>query len=138
MNIELLQRVRDHILEDPRRLNMHEWIINVSKKHANTWNHRYPPCGTIACIAGWTILLAYPEKKQEYISNPEQVAANILQIDDRQARELFYIGQWPVDYQKRYLGECTLKEMAQAAAGRIDLFIDKYTRKQPESAEGQN
>lgn len=47
INKELLAKVRDHILEEPRRYNQGTF----GKKS------EIAPCGTEACLAGWTVFL---------------------------------------------------------------------------------
>lgn len=46
INTELLERVMQHILDHP-------------EQHDQTsWGHKEPHCGTAACFAGWTVILA--------------------------------------------------------------------------------
>jgi len=61
VNVKLLKKVRKLIAEDPRRLNMEYWGIRVKDMYFKPLNP--PPCGTIACLAGWTILAATPEEE---------------------------------------------------------------------------
>lgn len=56
---DLLSDVVAAILEEPKRFDMRDWYLGPS----HTWKYRRaqrPACGTIACIAGWTVALAQP------------------------------------------------------------------------------
>lgn len=61
VNVKLLKKVRKLIAEEPRRLNMSYWGIKV--KDMAEKPSSAPPCGTIACLAGWTILAAHPKRE---------------------------------------------------------------------------
>lgn len=47
MNVRLLRRVAKHIVEEPRRYNQGSWCDRSNDA----------PCGTMACIAGWAVIL---------------------------------------------------------------------------------
>ena len=53
VNVKLLKKVRKLIAEEPRRLRMSVWGKKVTGRNA-------PPCGTVACLAGWTVIAARP------------------------------------------------------------------------------
>jgi len=59
LNVTLLRKVMKHILEEPRRLRQSEWL---AKKGDAYYKHvprkERPPCGTVACIAGWAVELS--------------------------------------------------------------------------------
>lgn len=77
--INLLRKIERHILAEPRRLNMKRWgtVYDLSKfaklKKLIQGNATYipgvqedvaknmPPCGTVGCIAGWTVFLSKPK-----------------------------------------------------------------------------
>lgn len=88
----LYNQVIDHILEEPKRINMCDWVIH---KHLID-KRRLPECGTVACFGGWTVAL---DKKWDYT----QLIANRRFISDiaRQALGLTYsqslplFGFWP-------------------------------------------
>jgi hypothetical protein len=78
MNIELLNKIMDHIEEEPRRFNMEAWYEDVSeavKMEAIGEDYDYimeqanrnaqlfqdtndiPPCGAVGCLAGTACIL---------------------------------------------------------------------------------
>ena len=59
VNVRLLKKVRKLIAEEPRRLQMQTWGQDVEQTYPS--DPQKPPCGTVACIAGWTILAAQPQ-----------------------------------------------------------------------------
>ena len=63
VNVKLLKKVRKLIADEPRRLDMSYWGMQV--KHMKEKPVNPPPCGTVACLAGWTVLAANPKKNWE-------------------------------------------------------------------------
>jgi len=65
LNIELFEKVKAHILEEPRRLSQITWVTTREQQPVRfaeiVSSDQEPPCGTVACVAGWTSLLS--EKK---------------------------------------------------------------------------
>lgn len=123
-NIKLLEKVKKHILEEPRRLNMSSGIKKVQKRKV--------PCGTIGCIAGWSVLLSKSlleltkdlEIDEEKGWMPiEQDAQELLGISDLQKGNLFYLHNWPSKFQLTYKRAKTANGRARATAKRIDYFI---------------
>jgi hypothetical protein len=60
VNVRLLKKVRKLIAEEPRRMHMGTWGYWVSERQASDFPREYPPCGTVACLAGWTLLADKP------------------------------------------------------------------------------
>lgn len=79
MNIELLNKIMDHIEEEPRRFNMETWYEDVSdavkmeaggedydyimeqaNRHADLFQdtNDIPPCGAVGCLAGTACILS--------------------------------------------------------------------------------
>lgn len=85
---ELLNRVKDIILEEPRRLNMDDWIIAFQHTgwHDSGVNFEHAPaCGTIACVAGWVHVLLRPSDNEGPPlpqSSMADVANDLLGRDD--------------------------------------------------------
>lgn len=55
---ELLRDVRDAVRAEPLRLNQNDWIQTFA--HRPSWisdKESRPACGTVACVAGWAIVL---------------------------------------------------------------------------------
>lgn len=93
MNIELMTKVRDHVVAHPEQHDQEIWAKKTE-------------CGTIACSAGWTLLLGNPEVARQYADEEAftftgvvrrfysslsvaDAAAGLLDIDAYQADMLF-------------------------------------------------
>jgi hypothetical protein len=95
MNIFLLKKVRQAILDHPEAFDMGQW-----------------DCETAACIAGWTVRLGSNEKlKGAFIFNEAQ---RLLKISDEQACYLF----------QSWCRNANLEMTAEEAAQHIDRFIE--------------
>jgi hypothetical protein len=110
MNRELLLKVADTIEKHPDNFDMGQWY-----RHS-AWRKQHYGCGTVACIAGWTVICAYGQDKVMFtdsfvrvkdvdsgagtgISAPvPNVAQQLLGLTDEQADELFYVPRWPEEY----------------------------------------
>lgn len=55
MNTQLLRTVREMILAEPLRLNM-DFFLDHASIHSQL---SAPSCGTMGCIAGWTLVAVY-------------------------------------------------------------------------------
>lgn len=88
-----------------------------------------PPCGTIACIAGWTVSLAYPEvvqtAKTECITWYGRAIA-ALNITEEQAQHLFYPNRWLEPFRSAYPKCKTQRQRARLVAKVINNFIKTY------------
>jgi|SRR5882757_256323 len=120
MNVELLQKVKDHILAEPAKFD-----VNLFE-----CNH---PCGTTRCIGGWAHFLHNPTDPiagphfhpdtREFIY-PGQYA---LGLTSTEAERLFMITDWPEEFRSYpedddgYAGESYATP--EQAAARIDHFI---------------
>lgn len=78
----------------------------------------FEECGTAACIAGWTCLLAGVGAREV-----EGKAMNILGLDGYLSEQLFYVPCWPTKLRDSYQEATSPGERAAIAAARIDLFI---------------
>lgn len=137
MNIELLNKVRRHILARPSRLRMSNWIVDIERLskdtqlshfvkttvvkgkkaldfrgHVSGWNepevHPLPECNTVGCIAGWTCILA-GFKTQESLQGygVQNKAEALLDIASWEAQKLFYVDSWPQPFKADYLSPKT-------------------------------
>lgn len=123
INITLLRKVKKHILEEPRRLDMNV-VLNGDQSGPDA-----PPCGTIGCIGGWTNFLS--GKPEDSLSD----AAIRLGLDSDEQGRLFEepaytVSQpteeragWPEKFMRRYLKAKTPQTRAKVTAERIDHFI---------------
>jgi hypothetical protein len=135
VNIELLKKIKAHVLASPKSFRMDHWN-----------------CGTAMCIAGWACALTgqrwalSDDDIRVLVSdeNPGTVAADALDIGPFQphmardrhaaATRLFFVNAWPEQFQGRYDRERYDEDgepredvdyagLAQIAAERIDHFI---------------
>ena len=103
MNVELLEKVKAHILEEPKRIRMEAWVFSehfteddkafarsflmeeiYSKEHnvdrllaaLQPFSNLldFPACGTVACIAGWGKILEQ--------TDPESALRNPVFLSD--------------------------------------------------------
>lgn len=75
-----------------------------------------PPCGTVACIAGWASILC---GNAPY----EAVDASRLCLSLDEQHRLFYVTSWPMNFGEGYTNAKTPEERASITADRIDHFI---------------
>ena len=133
--VALLQRVKAHILEEPRRVYMEDWR-RLGKAAKETTN---PPCGTVACVAGWAVELAHPNPRR--VRNFADRALDLLGLKPREFKDedcpLFYVVLWPKDLKDRLNGQLDYNswewihapldagtpEYAAVVAEAIDRFI---------------
>lgn len=55
---ELMEDVNRAILEEPKRLNMSNWVSMFKGEDLTKYKyHENPACGTVCCYAGWTVAL---------------------------------------------------------------------------------
>lgn len=131
MNVDLLEEVKHHILEEPKRLNMRWFGVRVEFNDVVALD-RFPACGTVACIAGWAIILSKPGLAKdgasfvEAMRSAEESGAVLLGITLGKAQRLFYTVEWP--WAERWAYEEAERSndfegMAKATAQRIDSFI---------------
>ncbi|MGL5874029.1 MAG: hypothetical protein ACRC2R_16945 [Xenococcaceae cyanobacterium] len=108
MNIELAEKVLAHIKEHREAFNM---SFGVESGYGTHKIDSYP-CGTVACIAGWTILLSYPSNRDGLMSVSDYVdaiehcwdwseislhAQKLLEISHMDAIALFTPPEWDED-----------------------------------------
>ncbi len=82
---DLLEDVCKAILEEPRRYNQGEWLKRYYLGQVNTGLYNLPDCGTVACVAGWTAVLAQGRSAAAV----EWQAQQILGLNPDQCEELF-------------------------------------------------
>ena len=57
INVELLEKVKAKIREEPRRMDMADWGRVIDPRRIEG-DDNLPPCGTVGCIAGWAEILS--------------------------------------------------------------------------------
>lgn len=127
LNIELLQKVKKHILEEPKRLAMIHWTLRglpgqflTSEGWGEIGERVFPPCGTVGCIAGWTCMLS------GMASGTRSSAEELLEISRFESDSLFMVEDWPEPIRTQYMHATTPELRAKLAAKRIDLFIEGH------------
>lgn len=129
MNDLLLDKIKAHIMEEPRRIIMSVWreqttkrsleaavpLLNGISKYITV---KAPPCGTIGCIAGWAQVLT----KTTELGHPEIAARLVLGLDQEVANRLFLTRQWPLKFHKSYIRCKTAKGRAKVVCDRITHF----------------
>src|SRR5882672_4453118 len=134
MNIKLLEKVKAAILAEPRRINMDHWLTKKIDTDQDVWldakpKHSEPPCGTVGCIAGWTVVLA---KRQREVKRRGAAVGDVFAIetiagevlDLASSRALFYPNSWPEQFRLRLVAQRHgTKAYATVVADRIDFFI---------------
>lgn len=144
--IDLLRKVEQHILAEPRRLDMTHFGTAFSP-HRTQEDSGLPPCGTNACIAGWAVVLSDPEVEikdgfyqlaNDYFDGSdlmhfEDIAAAKLELTTAQAERLFYFKEWiegretgngwPEGFAMDYDEAQTAEERARTTVQRIEHFI---------------
>lgn len=140
LNVELFNKVKEHILEEPNRFLMGDFCLTkeiLGKDHfhgeycTDDYDEpkvKFAACGTAACIAGWAVLLGDGiTGKQLNDLNSNQIwerAEKLLGITPVEADGLFYEANWPLPYRDRYDDATSQKELAEVGAERIDHFIE--------------
>jgi hypothetical protein len=120
VNKEHLLKIKQHILEEPNRLDMSTWLQELDP---GTWvfdtyapkstDQVVPSCGTVGCIAGWSSLL-----------RGRKTVSTTFEMDFlRVSSNLFYPTRWPDTLQTAYEEATTPKEKAKITAKAIDLII---------------
>jgi hypothetical protein len=104
INKPLLRKVRKLIADEPRRLHMGTWGRKLQKSERTASDA--PPCGTVACLAGWTVLASRPESewpklfyRDGNIRSIDQMAvsakaAELLRINYAKAMTIFRRTEW--------------------------------------------
>ncbi len=93
---DLLNQICTTILEEPKRYNQEDWltdVFSVWKEGAYKIEYKvdesvlddYPMCGTIGCVAGWTVSMT----DSKNTGGIGETAAKILGLTKEQADQLF-------------------------------------------------
>ena len=92
MNFEKLQIVRDTIASNPEHFNMGNFLGSTSDdvEMPNRAGEFLTTCGTVACIAGYTVAIFKPNHYRFYIS---KTASKILEISNEEETYIF-LGHW--------------------------------------------
>lgn len=130
MNVELLERICETIMQENTLFNMNAWF---QKQDGTTVLPRRSDdyCGTVCCIAGHAIKLWYPngipnERYSGTVFTFGNWAGDILQLNPREVEKLFFVCFWPTYYQDAYMKARDIPELrAKTAVNRIQHFIKR-------------
>lgn len=98
MNRERLIELRDFLKEHPDRFNYRHWTIDLSNPGASMVNpeclmldkDRPAECGTVGCVAGWTVaMFEHSDAFDEQEFCIEDRARQLLEITPGQSYALF-------------------------------------------------
>lgn len=138
MNIEAFEKLKATLREEPRRFNMSTWFGGQAMITSQS-----PPCGTVACLAGWICLnhgyglfnsdddllgglVTITKNGVPYTYNVSTEAAKILDVPGRRAFQLFYIDDWPLGFRNEYeiaMQRKNYVEAVEVACRVIDDFV---------------
>lgn len=143
LNIELLQRVKQKILEEPAQFQMAKIFAQYCDGHSDL-PRDIPNCGTAACIGGWAIAIAKklsPLRASNlafgWIEACEVLGVSI-ELGRDWPRELMELGAWPEDLRGDWFQADTLEARARVAAARIDRFVASYQDAEEEASAGDD
>jgi|SRR5271166_1959015 len=146
--IDLLRRVKKHILQKPSRLRMSNYMINktqiergIDSDHSiitegktkmftetngdSGWGEKayqkIPDCGTVGCIAGWCCILGTPGFDPTRDIADRWKAEELLGIT--YSGRLFNVSDWPEAHREAYYNAKTQKQRAKLVAEEIEIFI---------------
>lgn len=130
-NIELLQRVKAHILAEPRRYN--QFTFGRKKGTLYELIGPEPPCGTQACIAGWVYALTIGPMFDEQgdridASTIVDEATTQCGFTETEADRIFGDGsRWPAPFNLDLEAAVDTQERARVAARFIDYLCEGGT-----------
>lgn len=137
LNVELLLKIKAHILEEPKRLAMQDWLVTGLKpgsEYHGDIEDTVPDCGTVGCIAGWAVMLVDNTNHENLTSR----AIQLLGITKHPLYEqLFYTDQWRQEIKIEYMLAVEDEDhpaIAVATAKQIDWFIANYADMEAKNA----
>lgn len=101
LNIELFEKVKAYLREQPLRLDMEDWISTYVGS-----DEYKPPCNTVCCIAGACLLVSGTVKSEsEYLASnisPSTKAKELFGLTSDEANQMFMVSHWPYDLKMEY------------------------------------
>lgn len=129
MNTQLLERIRDCILQNPESFEMLYFVDGDFYIDSDTGAPA--ECGTSACIAGWAVAIHDRVHLKSVEFQIRKRATEVLGITDEQADRLFFTPNWPKSLYDRYF-DASIDQIYAAAASiaaeRINNFIESEGR----------
>ena len=131
MNVDLLERVRQHIAHHPDRFCAAQWAF--ARNAEAVLRDGAAPEDFRCCIAGHVLLHrgALTERtllREGGFHTGGEIwsrAARALSISEAQGRELFFPSQWDRPFKQRYY-LCDRDEEADLAVSYLDYFLNKH------------
>lgn len=124
--VKLLRKVEKHILAEPKRFYMGWWGTHYSKDTVEE-SDALPPCGTVACIAGWASILALPKGTLPTPRFIDSLCAEkgqeVLELTISQSCRLFHVDSWPSAFNPAGYSQLEKQKQAELAVARIEHFI---------------
>lgn len=120
MNIELLKKVKQAILDNPEHFDMSSFFDGCDDDPKLLGK-----CNTTACIAGWAIHLSGCPVTE--LDLEHDLGRDLLGLTEDQANTLFYEDYWPGYIYNEYYEALEDEDhlgMAKAAAKIIDRLIE--------------
>mgnify|MGYP006422042653 CR=1 FL=1 len=136
MNVELLETVRQSIVQFPGRFSAAQWAFARNADHVLAGDAR--PSGFRCCIAGHVLLQHGSHTERDLLEEGGfhtggelwMQAADALRLNEHRCRELFFPSQWDTPYKQNYY-LCSADEEAEIAAAYLDYFMQKYGADRP-------
>jgi hypothetical protein len=138
INRELMLLIKAQILKEPRQFVMQSFFSSILDELGGKFDDLIPTnCGTAACIAGWAIVIGkqfknplearrvfrWNDPKITPTLNPETEGQKLLGLSHSQANDLFFVQNWPENFQYDWFETKSIEERAQVAANVIDHFL---------------
>lgn len=135
MNVELLERIVAHVVENPARLVMGDFFVRKepgSRIQDNNFIFSMPACGTVGCLAGWANHFTQGQEVElpEGIHRLDQWARAgvVLDLTNAQCRKLFLTDSWPTPFAQEW-EEASLDFIKEALTRRAQVFkarVEKF------------
>jgi hypothetical protein len=139
--VALLQSVRTRILNQPDTFDMYDFLEiydTRGKSLSSVFDihtvEEKEICKTVCCFAGWIVLEGVPREefgntvKAILDGDPTTLAAERLGVSTADCRDLFFLGDWPINYRHAYQkADRNPGERARIAADRLAYWIETDT-----------
>lgn len=128
-NVELLQRVKAHILAEPRRYSQITFGLNdkLVPEYFKEMDEP-PPCGVVACLAGWAVELSEGSMFTDGGFQKEHIfhkAKDAVGFTDIEAGRVFSDGsRWPEPFAAELDAADSKAEQVEVAARFIDYLCE--------------
>jgi hypothetical protein len=125
-NLELAEKVKAYLREQPLRLGMGDWITRYEGAQEYA-----PPCNTVCCVAGATLIVAgivrdaadYAARAGKDYIHAADKARELLGISENDADKLFYVQHWPKNQNREYYAavDTYYRDIPQLQKERVEL-----------------